>query len=125
MPSPDAPASSAPRRGSELGGVLDLAFGFFVWALHFVVIYGVVGLACTLGMEGAGEDAQRWLRIGLGAFTALVALVVLGHALLRWRGAGREPDPRFRAWAAAGGDAVALVAIVWQFFPIALVPLCA
>ena len=116
---------SAPARGGELLGVLDLAFGFLLWALHLLVIYGAEALACVLGIEGAGLEAQRWLRVGLGAVTVLVALVVVWHAVARYRGAGDAPDPKFRAYAAAGGDAIALVAIVWQFFPIVLVPVCA
>jgi hypothetical protein len=104
--------------------VLDIAFGFFVWALHLLVIYGAGALACVLGLASAEPEAGRWLRLGLGGVTVLLALVVAGHALARWRGAGAEPDRRFRAYAAASGDAIALVAIVWQAFPIALAPVC-
>ncbi len=103
--------------------LLDLAFGFFVWAAHFLVVYVGAALACALAPHAAGSSAA--LQTALVLATIVAASVLVLHGSRRYRRQGNAPDERFPAAVAIGCDAIALVAIVWQLFPIFLVPACA
>lgn len=119
-------AAATRPKARGLLGVLDLAFGFFVWAVHFLTVYVAAALACVLGLAAAGADSHTIFRVSLTVLTVAAAAVVVWHGLRRYRqrhaGGG---DEVFRALVAAGSDAIALVAVGWQLFPIWLVPVCA
>jgi hypothetical protein len=59
----------------------------------------------------------------LVTFAAMAALVL--HGVLRYRRLRGLPQQCFRMSIAIGGDAIAAVAVLWQLFPLAMVPLCA
>lgn len=103
--------------------LLDLAFGFFIWAAHFLVIYVGAAVACALAPDAAGSSAA--LQTALALATVAAAAILVLHGLRRYRRQRNAPDERFPATVAIGCDALALVAIVWQLFPIFLVPVCA
>ena len=88
--------------------------GLILWAAHFTILYGVVGLACARGVPAV----VPW--------TAAIAtlLAVAGAAWLTLSGLRRGPHD-FLAWLTAAAAASALVAIVWQALPVLLVPWCA
>jgi hypothetical protein len=114
-----------PSKMGTLVGLLDPAFGFFVWSAHFLVIYIAAAVACVLGLGGAGEGAQSAFLTGLGLVTAASAVILVLHAAWRYRQQRHVPAQRFRMSVTMGGDAIAEVAILLQFFPILMVPLCA
>lgn len=123
MSSPRSSLGAAPRREGVLQ-VLDLAFGFFVWAGHFLAVYVATAVACVLGLGGANEGSRSVFMTVLALATIAAAAVLLLHALRRYR-QRHTPDVRFRMAVAVGGDAIAAVAVLWQLFPILLVPACA
>ena len=128
MSSPKAAPSDAPRVPLPREGVwqvLDLGFGFFVWAVHFIVIYGAAAVACVVGFGRAEGGARSGFIAALVLLTALALVVLMVHALRRYRQEHSTPDLQFRMMAAIGCDAVAAVAVLWQLFPLLLIPLCA
>jgi hypothetical protein len=105
--------------------LLDLAFGFFAWALHFLAVYSAAALACALGLAGASPGSRVAFLTALALATVGAAAVVLWHALRRYRQQRDLPEQRFLMSVTIGGDAVAFAAMAWQLFPILLVPACA
>jgi hypothetical protein len=121
-----APAVAAARLSpGTVRPLLDLAFGFLVWAAHLLSVYVATAVACQLGLGVAGASARTSFLTALAIVTmAAVAIVVL-HAFRRYRQPGDVPDERFRLSVTIGGDAIAAVAITWQLIAILLVPVCA
>jgi hypothetical protein len=115
------------KEHTELGTIaplLDAAFGFFVWAVHFLAIYVTTALACQLGLGGA-EDGTRASFITVLSLVTLIAAAVVGlHGVRRRRQLRDVPEGRFRMALTLGTDAIATVAILWQLFALLLVPLC-
>jgi hypothetical protein len=113
---------------SEMGTLrrlLDPAFGLFVWAAHFLAVYIGAAVACALGLGMAGEGARTIFLTVLVALTVVATTVVLAHAVWRHRQYRDLPDQHFRMVLTIGNDAIATVGILWQLFPILLVPVCA
>src|SRR5690242_4734010 len=113
---------TAPAR-QGVSRLLDLAFGFFIWAAHFLVVYVGTAVACALAPHAAGSGAALQTALALATVTA--AAVVVLHGLRHYRRLRNAVDERFPAAVAIGCDAIALVAIVGQLFPILMVPACA
>lgn len=113
---------------SEMGTLrrlLDPAFGHFVWAAHFLAVYVGAAVACVLGLGTAGEGTRTTFVTVLVVLTVVAAAGVLGHAVWRHRQYRDHPDQRFRMALTIGNAGIATVGIVWQLFPILLVPACA
>jgi hypothetical protein len=126
MSSLDLDAGADPRtKMGTLVWLLDPAFGFFVWAAHFLLIYVAAAVACVVGLGGASEGAQSAFLTGLALMTVASAVVLVLHGAWRYRQQRDVLAQRFRMSVTIGGDAIATVAILLQFFPILLVPLCA
>lgn len=100
------------------------AFGFFAWAIHFLVVYISVAVACVLGLSVADEAARSVFKTTLVVLTVATAAGVLLHAWRTYRRFRKVHDRRFLVNITAGHDAVAALAILWQLFPILLVPAC-
>jgi hypothetical protein len=125
MSSLDLDAETGPQsKAGVLYGLLDPAFGFFVWAVHFLVVYIAEAVACALGLGGASADSRTIFLTALILATVAAAAVLTLHGVLRYRRLGDLPQQRFRMSVAIGGDAIAAVAVLWQLFPLAMVPLC-
>jgi hypothetical protein len=105
--------------------LLDPAFGFFLWSVHFLVIYIAAAVACVLGLGGASASTRSAFLIALVLVTLGAAGGLAIHGALRYRQLRARPDQQFRMSVAIGGDAIAAVAVLWQLFPILMVPLCA
>jgi hypothetical protein len=106
-----------------LSRLLDLAFGFFLWAAHFLIVYVGAAVACALVPTAASGSLA--LTAALVLTTIVAAAIVVLHAVRRYRQQHELPEQRFPMLVAIGCDAIGLVAIVWQLFPIFLVPACA
>jgi hypothetical protein len=105
--------------------LLDPAFGFFVWAAHFLAVYIAAALACALSLDAASPGARTALTTALALATGVAAAIVVVHGVRRYRQQRDVPKLRFRLTVTAGCDAIGTVAIAWQMFPILLVPACA
>jgi len=122
----DMDSVEAGSRTEGLSRLLDVAFGFFVWAAHFLIVYIATALACALGPGAASAGGGRAaLLTALVLVTVAAAAIVMLHALRRYRQQRELSDHGFPLSVTIGCDAIALVAIVWQLFPIFLVPACA
>lgn len=105
--------------------------GFVIWAVHFLVIYGYVGLLCARP-EWARLQVMNFGVVSLGVavatVAALIALAVLAAASLRdgaQTARGASSELHFLPALAAGGAALAAIAIVWEgFFSLLTVPAC-
>ncbi len=105
-----------------------------VWALHFVVVYSLQGLACARDIGRApvaGLDATTWSFVLLTVL-ALAVIAALGlQALRAWRAqrpadSGRATSQRNRFLTAvtALSAVLAAIAVVFTALPIALLPTC-
>jgi hypothetical protein len=60
MSSLDLNAETKPQTKTRvLFALLDRAFGFFIWAVHFLVVYIAEAVACALGLVSARPGAAR------------------------------------------------------------------
>ena len=116
---------SARARTEGVLRLLDPAFGLFVWAVHFLVIYIATALACVLWLGTAGAGARSAFQATLALLTVATAAATLLHAVRRYRQQRAVPELHFRMPVTVGCDAIASVAIIWQLFPVLLVPVCA
>lgn len=100
-----------------------------VWALHFVAVYAMQGLACAQDWQRAplgGREAVFWWLL-LATLAALVVIAALG--LRAWR-ALRQPEDdaarrhRFARRVTLAASAMALVAVAFTAIPIFLLPAC-
>lgn len=125
MSSPEHAAEVKPRtKGGTLHRLLDPALGHFVWAFHFLVVYIATAVACVLGLGDAGRDTRTAFLTTLAVVTLATAAILALQALRRYRQQRGVPDQRFRMSITIGNDAIAIVGILLQFFPILLVPVC-
>jgi hypothetical protein len=126
MSSLDLDAETGPQtKTGVLFGLLDPAFGFFVWSVHFLAVYIAAAVACALGLGGMSRGDRTTFLTALVLVTVAAAAVLALHGVLRYRQLRSLPQQRFRMSVAIGGDAIAAVAVLWQLFPLAMVPLCA
>lgn len=110
--------------GGALVQVLDVAFGFFVWAVHFLTVYIATAVACTLRLGDASAGTRTTFLAALALVTVVAAAVVAWHALRRYRRWRNVSEELTRMALTMGCDAIAAIAIAWQVFPILLVPPC-
>jgi hypothetical protein len=123
--SPENQADAVPRGNTDgVGPLLDSAFGFFVWAVHFLVVYVSTATACQLGLGDAGRGGRiGFVAVMLGLTAVAAALVVL-HGLRRYKRDRDDAERRFRMGITVGCDGLAAIAIAWQSFALLLMPLC-
>ncbi len=109
-----------------------MALPMAVWALHFVAVYSVQGVACAGGgavRRVAGLESTSWWLLLL-TLLALLAIGVLGWRAARaWRMHAGPQVPtsrdRFAAAATALLALLAAVAVAFTAVPILLLPPCA
>jgi hypothetical protein len=103
-----------------------------VWALHFVLVYAMQGLACAQDWQRtllAGREAVFWWLL-LATLAAAVAIACLGlRAWRSWRAQrGALEDVarrrRFAARLTLASAAMALLAVAFTATPIFLLPTC-
>lgn len=103
---------------------LLLFSGAIVWAVHFAVIYGVTGMMCArpaMRGEWLGVGIVAWC-VGLASLIAVAALAVLHSGSWRRWLQGREIS--FERKTAASVALFAILAIIWETLPVAMVPEC-
>lgn len=114
--------------------LVAVAIPMAVWALHFVVVYSLVGLGCEraiLLQRFAALPLLTWL-LALVTVTALALIAWLGwRAWRRWHALGATPTPpaqpreRFLRLATALLALLAFIAVVFTATPILMLPPCA
>ena len=130
MSSPDLAAAGVVERqevrgkAPGLGSLLDTAFGYFVWAAHFLVVYVAEAVACQLGLGGARPGTRTMFIAVLVLVTMAAGAVVVVHGFRRYRQQREVPEQRFRMSLTMGGDSIAALGIAWQLFALLLVPVC-
>ena len=124
MRSDKVDAAQAPSEAGALYHLLDLAFGLIVWVIHFLAIYAATAVACVLGLGAADVGGQSTFTAALVAVTVAAAAIVALHALTRYRWEEMIPDRHFLTEITLGLDAIAALGILWQLFPILMVPVC-
>jgi hypothetical protein len=107
-----------------LSRLLNLVCGFLVWILHFLAVYAATAVACVLGLGAADASVRSTFVTALVIVTVVAAAVVVLHALKRYRRHDEVPNRRFLRGITIGHDAIATVGILYQLFPILLVPVC-
>lgn len=114
----------------------EMAMPAVVWAVHFVVVYSMAGLACGQGWQReriAGLEAVTWLMV---AATIAAWLVLAFIAWTGWRGrqamrsAGQPLDniqarKRFLSTVTLAMAAIAAMAVLFTVIPVFLLPTCA
>lgn len=117
------------------GRLTGMALPMALWALHFVVVYSLVGLGCEYGWQARPLAGGNLLSALLVAFTVLVLVPVaaLGlRARRAWRrhAGNQAADPRQRrqaliSMATTVLAVLAAIAIVFTTTPALLLPPCA
>ena len=122
----DKPEAAEEARGEAgvLSRLLSLVFGFLVWIMHFVAIYAATAVACVLGLGAADAGARSTFVTALVIVTVAAAALVVLHALKTYRRRDEAPNRRFLSGITIGHDAIATVGILYQVFPIFMVPVC-
>jgi hypothetical protein len=95
-----------------------------VWGLHFLAVYAATAMACVLGLGTADAGARSTFVTALVIVTVAAAAIVVLHALRTYRRRGKVANRRFLAGITVGHDAIAVIGILYQLFPILMVPVC-
>ena len=112
--------------------LLNLISAPVIWAIHFLLSYVIVSLAC------AGADSGTWiagitaLQAGIGALTlaAVALLVYIGIVNYdKWRRAPATPVAgddmsRFLALASMLLCGLSAIAVIWVAFPVFMLSPC-
>lgn len=122
MPSDSGFDTAAPQQTRSVRVLLDLFFGFLVWAIHFLIVYCANALACARGIGAASPAIQGAFKSLLLIVTVAAIAVVLTHAWRTW--CTRQHDRIFLTRLTIGNDAVAAAGIAMQFFPLLMLHLC-
>ncbi len=106
--------------------LLRMSAPLVIWALHFLVIYGLTGIACARGFAATrvlGLDAVPW---GIAVATLIAAgamLFTIGVAVRQLRRRSHSTDA-FVHWMSAAAGGLALVGVLWEAVPVFIVPVC-
>lgn len=113
----------------------EMAVPIVVWAVHFVTVYSMAGLACEQDWQRTrvgGAEMVVWL---IGGFTLLSWGALAVTARIAWRGWRAQQDQetagaargrrRFVSWLALALSAAAAVAVAFTVIPLFLLPTCA
>jgi Mn2+/Fe2+ NRAMP family transporter len=117
-------AEEAQGEAGVFSRLLGLVFGFLVWVLHFLAIYAATAVACVLGLGAAGAGVRSTVVTTLVIVTVVAAAIVVLHALKTYRRREKVLDQRFLSSITIGHDAIAVIGILYQVFPILMVPVC-
>ncbi|MDQ3289202.1 MAG: hypothetical protein M3Q42_13305 [Pseudomonadota bacterium] len=113
--------------------LIAVAVPMVVWALHFVIVYSLVGFGCERGVlleRFAGLPVLSWLLIAV-TLAALATIAWLGwHAWRCWNALSSEqlpraqPRERFMRLVTAMLALVAFIAVVFTATPVFMLPPC-
>ena len=98
--------------------------GLLIWAAHFLVIYGVTGLACARRFADMRVLGFGIVEVTVAGATALALLAAGAVGLGALRYARRGESVGFLGWLTATTALLAVVAIAWDGLPILFMPPC-
>ena len=99
--------------------------GPIIWAMHFLFIYSVNGIACARpALHGAwlGVPVSAWI-IVVASVLALAAMTLIFFRL-RTRVCTAGATPGFLPWVAGTLSLLSGLAVVWETMPVMLLPSC-
>ncbi|NYT57584.1 hypothetical protein H0A65_01455 [Alcaligenaceae bacterium] len=111
-------------QGNFQRAFLFMLAGPIIWAIHFLFIYALHGLACARPMllgVWLGRPASAWIIVVAGAF----AIIAMAWIYLQWRHS--MPDmgrPAFIPRLAAALSLLSALAIIWETIPLLWLPAC-
>lgn len=112
------------RASSFTHNFLLLFAGPLIWAVHFVVIYGFIGIVCARPPASAG-----WLGIGIpvwgitaASLIAIAALMII-YLTVKPRDTLRD-NHIFIRWMSLTLSLLSMIAIIWETLAAFLVPVC-
>jgi hypothetical protein len=117
-------AEEAQGEAGVFSRLIGLVFGFLVWVLHFLAIYAATAVACVLGLGAADAGVRSTFVTALVIVTVAAAAIVILHALKTYLWHNEVPNRRFLRGITVGHDAIAVIGILYQLFPILMVPVC-
>jgi hypothetical protein len=106
--------------------LLRMSAPLVIWALHFLVIYGLTAIACARGFATtrvAGIDAVTWGIVVATLVAAGVMLFTIGVAVRRL-GTRSSGTAAFVHWMSAAAGGLALVGVLWEALAVLIVPAC-
>ena len=95
-----------------MSALLDSAFGFLVWAAHFLIVYISTAVSCVLGLGAAGTHMQTSVLASLAVLTILACIILASHAMRRHSQLRDNPEQEFRLAVTIGCDAIAMLLLV-------------
>jgi hypothetical protein len=117
----------------KLDHLVSMIAAPIIWAVHFVVCYVLVSLACALGWTGIRmlgmEPAALGIAVAtLGALVLLAYTGALNYAKYRRAPSAPSGSPDISAFIALNSlllTALSAVALIWVAFPALILPTCA
>jgi hypothetical protein len=103
---------------------LLLFSGPLIWAVHFVTVYGFIGILCARPpVKGA------WLGFGVAAWgvtaASLLAIAAMAAVYLLVKPRDMAPDNQtFIRWMSLALSLLSAIAIIWEALAVFLVPVC-
>lgn len=98
--------------------------GPIIWAVHFLFIYAVNGVACA---RPASYDMWAGFPVSSWIIVAASLLALCAMALIYGRRHTRLPQlghPGFLSWLAGALSLLSALAVIWETIPVLLVPAC-
>lgn len=105
--------------------LLSMVSAPVIWALHFLLSYAIVSLACADGYTGSSAVYLNVVQASIGAVT-LVAVALLAHIALinhkKWQRARRsgttgDDMSEFFALCSVRLCGLSAIALIWVAFP--------
>jgi hypothetical protein len=103
--------------------ILLLFAGPIVWAVHFLGIYALTGIACARPGVAAGWLGLAWEGWAI-VLAGITAAAVLALTLLLRSRSGDAQNRGFVQWTSRALAALAVLAIAWETLSVFLVPAC-
>lgn len=107
---------------------LYLFAGPLFWAIHFIALYGFTGLVCARGWQSTHWGGIGLIGWGAGGLTiTILSLLLLSIARLLKHPLNQVQERatrQFIRWSATTLGLLAMLAMVWETIPVAVLEHC-
>ena len=103
---------------------IQMAMGFIIWSVWFVVVYGGLSVACAVSPPSLRLGNVTWINAMLLGITLFTTLFLLGLAYRCWQARPSTDNRRFVVWVAFAGYVTAAIATFAVGLPILGLPPC-
>jgi len=117
-------SGKAMAHASFLRCVMLVFIGPIAWAMHFLLIYSLVGIVCArplIQQDWPGIGIVGW---GIGVATAGAIGTIAAVHFRHWQARPSPAGGGFIGWLASSLALLSIVAIVWQTLPVLFVAPC-